>query len=63
MRLMWGWWSKCSMRFGSYRRIKRPQAVYGCEVWRDLDWMPDERKIVLDVSGRDNLAAGPGRSI
>lgn len=36
---------------------QRPQAVYGCEVWRDLDWMPDERKMVLDVSGRDNLAA------
>lgn len=36
---------------------QRPRAVYGCEVWRDLDWMPDERKVVLDVSGRDNLAA------
>ncbi|GAK55494.1 LmbE family protein [Candidatus Vecturithrix granuli] len=36
---------------------QRPQTVYGCEVWRDLDWMPDERKVVLDVSGRDNLAA------
>ena len=36
---------------------QRPRAVYGCEVWRDLDWMPDERKTVFDVSGRDNLAA------
>ncbi len=35
----------------------RPKTVYGCEVWRDLDWMPDERKVVLDVGGRENLAA------
>ena len=36
---------------------QRPQKLYGCEVWRDLDWLPDNRKVVLDVSGRDNLAA------
>ncbi|MCP4149914.1 MAG: PIG-L family deacetylase [bacterium] len=35
----------------------RPQAVYGCEVWRNLDWLPDDKKILLDVSGADNLAA------
>jgi LmbE family N-acetylglucosaminyl deacetylase len=35
----------------------RPKHVYGCEVWRDLDWMPDEKKIALDVSYRENLAA------
>lgn len=34
----------------------RPKKVYGCEVWRDLDWMPDEDKIALDVSHRENLA-------
>lgn len=34
----------------------RPKKVYGCEVWRDLDWMPDEDKIPLDVSERENLA-------
>ena len=34
----------------------RPKKVYGCEVWRDLDWMPDEDKVVLDVSQRENLA-------
>jgi LmbE family N-acetylglucosaminyl deacetylase len=28
----------------------RPQRVYGCEVWRDLDWMVDEDKVVFDVS-------------
>ena len=35
----------------------RPEKMYGCEVWRDLDWMPDARKAVLDVSHRDHLAA------
>jgi len=36
---------------------QRPQAVYGCEVWRGLDWMPDEDKVVQDVSTHENLAA------
>jgi len=35
----------------------RPQAVYGCEVWRDLDWMLDPDKVALDVAGHENLAA------
>ncbi|MGI9647111.1 MAG: PIG-L deacetylase family protein [Acidimicrobiia bacterium] len=36
---------------------QRPQAVYGCEVWRDLDWMNDGDKVVFDVSAHENLAA------
>ncbi len=36
---------------------KRPQALYGCEVWRDLDWMIDEDKVAFDVSSHENLAA------
>ena len=35
---------------------KRPKRILGCEVWRDLDWMPDEDKVALDVSKRENLA-------
>jgi LmbE family N-acetylglucosaminyl deacetylase len=35
----------------------RPRAVYGCEVWRNLDWLPDSMKAALDVSGHENLAA------
>lgn len=35
----------------------RPKAVYGCEVWRGLDWMPDEDKVLHNVSGHENLAA------
>jgi LmbE family N-acetylglucosaminyl deacetylase len=35
----------------------RPLRLVGCEVWRDLDWLDDAHKVVLDVSGRDALAA------
>ena len=35
---------------------RRPKKVLGCEVWRDLDWMPDDEKVALDVSHRENLA-------
>ena len=35
----------------------RPKSVYGCEVWRGLDWMLDEEKVVQDVSAHENLAA------
>ena len=34
----------------------RPKKVYGCEVWRDLDWMLDEEKVQFNVSGHPNLA-------
>ncbi len=36
---------------------QRPEAVHGCEVWRDLDWLPDDAKVVHDVSGHENLTA------
>ena len=38
-------------------RADRPQKVIGCEVWRNLDWLNDAEKVLMDVSGRDNLAA------
>lgn len=34
---------------------QRPRKVYGVEIWRGLDWMPDKSKVVLDVSGSDNM--------
>ncbi len=34
----------------------RPEKLFGCEVWRDLDWMVDEDKVVMDVSAHENLA-------
>jgi len=35
----------------------RPDKLYGCEVWRNLDWVNDKDKIVFDVSAHENLAA------
>ncbi len=36
---------------------QRPKEIYGCEVWRDLDWLLDEDKVALDVSAHPNLQA------
>jgi LmbE family N-acetylglucosaminyl deacetylase len=36
---------------------QRPERLYGCEVWRNLDWMVDTEKIVLDESDHENLQA------
>jgi len=36
---------------------ERPKRVIGCEVWRDLDWLADADKVLMDVSGHDALAA------
>lgn len=35
----------------------RPQRLYGCEVWRDLDWMVDGDKVAFDCSAHENLQA------
>ncbi len=35
----------------------KPRKVYVCEVWRDLDWLPDNVKLVLPASARSNIAA------
>jgi LmbE family N-acetylglucosaminyl deacetylase len=34
----------------------RPHHLYGCEVWRNLDWLNDKDKVVFDVSAHENLA-------
>lgn len=36
---------------------ERPGRVLGCEVWRSLDWIPDDEKVVLDLTPHPNLAA------
>ncbi len=36
---------------------ERPQTLYGCEVWRGLDWMVDDDKVCLDLSQQENLQA------
>ncbi len=35
----------------------RPRRLYGCEVWRSLDWMMDEDKVPFDCSAHENLQA------
>jgi LmbE family N-acetylglucosaminyl deacetylase len=34
----------------------RPKRVLGCEVWRDLDWLPDEEKEALHLPDGGSLA-------
>ena len=34
---------------------ERPEKLYGCEVWRDLDWAMDNDKVAFNVSARENL--------
>jgi LmbE family N-acetylglucosaminyl deacetylase len=36
---------------------RRPGRILGCEVWRDLDWLPDESKVALDSGRHPELAS------
>jgi len=33
----------------------RPQHLYGCEVWRSLDWLNDNDKVIFNVEAHENL--------
>ena len=33
---------------------ERPEKVIGCEVWRSLDWVNDDEKVVMDLSNHLN---------
>jgi LmbE family N-acetylglucosaminyl deacetylase len=48
---------RCIAALRAVRNEAKPRKVYGCEVWRDLDWLGDEEKIALPVSARSNIAA------
>jgi len=39
----------------SLPRALWPERLIGCEVWRDLDWMPDEAKVIFDCSNHEGL--------
>jgi len=39
----------------SLSREERPKRLYGCEVWRDLDWLLDGDKVAFDCSVQENL--------
>ncbi|HRE81703.1 MAG TPA: PIG-L family deacetylase [Opitutaceae bacterium] len=36
---------------------KQPKVIYGCEGWRNLDWLCDNEKILLDVSAHPGLGS------
>jgi LmbE family N-acetylglucosaminyl deacetylase len=36
---------------------QRPERLFGCEVWRDLDWLAGAHKVTFDVSAHENLQA------
>jgi LmbE family N-acetylglucosaminyl deacetylase len=36
---------------------QRPKKLYGCEVWRDLDWLVDADKVVFELDAHENIAA------
>ena len=35
----------------------RPEKCFGCEVWRSLDWLPDNDQVVFDLTCHENLQA------
>ena len=39
----------------SLPKEEQPKLFYGCEVWRGLDWIDDEKKIGFDVSRNERL--------
>jgi LmbE family N-acetylglucosaminyl deacetylase len=47
---------RCLEAIRALPKAQRPRQVLGCEVWRDLDWLPDGEKVALDVSAQPRLA-------
>jgi LmbE family N-acetylglucosaminyl deacetylase len=38
-------------------KTHQPEQVFGCEVWRGLDWLPEQFKVLHDVSAHPDLVA------
>ena len=38
-------------------QAERPAKLYGCEVWRGLDWLLDDDKVKMDLSEHEDLQA------
>ena len=47
---------RCLEALRQLPRADRPKKIYGCEVWRDLDWLVDSEKTPMPVSDRPELA-------
>lgn len=41
----------------SLPEAQRPRKLFGCEVWRDLDWLVDSDKVPFNISEHENLQA------
>ena len=51
----------CSFLFSvASAKEERPATVLGCEGWRGLDWLGDDEKTLLDVSGHPELSDALG---
>ena len=48
---------RCLEALRALPEARRPKQVLGCEVWRNLDWLVDADKVLLDDSPRPALAA------
>ncbi|HEX4084594.1 MAG TPA: PIG-L family deacetylase [Chthoniobacteraceae bacterium] len=42
-------------------REHRPRKVIGFEAWRNLDWLPDPDKVLMNVEGNDELRTALGQ--
>jgi LmbE family N-acetylglucosaminyl deacetylase len=47
---------RCIEAMRQLPKAHRPKMVYGCEVWRDLDWIVDSEKTAMPISARPELA-------
>jgi LmbE family N-acetylglucosaminyl deacetylase len=47
---------RCLEAIRQLPKADRPRQVYGCEVWRDLDWLVDDEKTPMPISARPELA-------
>ena len=47
---------RCIEAMRQLPQADRPKKVYGCEVWRDLDWLVDSEKTAMPISARPELA-------
>jgi LmbE family N-acetylglucosaminyl deacetylase len=47
---------RCIEAIRQMPKADRPGQVYGCEVWRDLDWLVDSEKTPMPISARPELA-------
>ena len=48
--------ARCIAALRSIEADYQPKQVFGCEVWRDLDWLPDSLKVALPTDSYPHLS-------